>query len=328
MMITSLLLPMRKKEDPSRHRSSHRVQARNTVSISIHSYTRLASTLCGMNIMRPRFIPQTLFRRVFSSHPEAPLYRIIYFDSRGAAELTRYILAVAQVPYQDLRYPLQATATGFGVGGGGPSSASDDALSPQYLQDQKAGAFAVNMNKLPILQVLTPDGKAALATLGQSHAINRFLAERHGLMGQQDPDKKSIQSAQIDAIYESVRDIRGEFLRVKRTNPRDRSKWIENSLSEHCSKLEASLPPLRKGSDGSSRNSWIMGFLSLADIAVFSLLGTGTSVMSGSLVTALDDMDPTAAFSQDCPRLRASVQAIQALPAVQSWHAKRPDTFS
>jgi len=294
--------------------------------------------------MRPRYcIPRKFFRRAFSSssssaNPDAPLYRLIYFDSRGAAELTRYILAVVQAPYQDLRYPLRATAKGFGVGSSSPSSnnTSEDGTlsSPQYLQDQKAGAFVVNMSKLPILQVLTPDGKAALATLGQSHAINRFLADRHGLMGEEEEeeeedyiDKKIMQRAQIDAIYESVRDIRGDFLRVKRTNPRERSKWMENSLPDHCSKLEASFPPLRKGSDNSS-NPWIMGFCSLADIAVFSLLGTATSPMSGSLVTALDDMDPTAAFARDCPRLRASVQAMQALPAIQTWHTKRPDTFS
>ena len=290
--------------------------------------------------MRPTYcIPPKFFRRAFSSspssaNPEAPLYRLVYFDSRGAAELTRYILAVVQAPYQDLRYPLRATATGFGVGSSSPApnNASEDGTlsSPQYLQDQKAGAFVVNMSKLPILQVLTPDGKAALATLGQSHAINRFLADRHGLMGKDEEDyldQKIIQRAQIDAIYESVRDIRADFLRVKRTNPRERSKWMEYSLPDHCSKLEASFPPLRKGSENSS-NPWIMGFCSLADIAVFSLLGTATSVVSGSLVTALDDMDPTSAFAKDCPRLRASVQAMQALPAIRTWHTRRPDTFS
>jgi glutathione S-transferase len=259
-----------------------------------------------------------------------PLYRLIYFDSRGAAELTRYLLAVCAVPYDDLRYPLHATAQGFGVSTTTTTSSAD---GPDFLRDQAAGAFAVNRGQLPVLQVLTPDGRAAVATLGQSHAINRFLAERHAWFG-----STAVERAQMDALYESVRDIRSDFLRAKRKSPT--AQWIQERLPEHCQRLEASLPRLPSvvaggGAESSPPDSspWLTGTAqpSLADVALYALLGTATSPVSGSLVGALDNADPTSAYSKgntDCPRLARSVRAFQALPAVQSWEATRPDTFS
>lgn len=254
-----------------------------------------------------------------------PLYRLIYFDSRGAAELTRYLLAACAVPYDDLRYPLHATAQGFGVSGNNNNDSND---GPDFLRDQAAGAFAVNRGQLPVLQVLTPDGRAAVATLGQSHAINRFLAERHACFG-----SNAVERAQMDALYESVRDIRSDFLRAKRKSLT--TQWIEDRLPDHCQRLEASLPLLPSLGGGSAESSppdsspWLTGtaYPSLADVALYALLGTATSPVSGSLVGALDNEDPTSTYSK-CPRLARSVRAFQALPAVQTWEATRPDTFS
>ena len=245
-----------------------------------------------------------------------PLYRLVYFDSRGAAELTRYLLAVVEAPYDDVRFPLRATAQDFGIG------SSDD-----FVRHQRAGAFAANCNQLPVLQVLTADGQAAVATLGQSHAINRFLAERHGAFG-----RTSVERAQMDAVYEAVRDIKSEFLRVKRDTPAGRMKWVTKKLPEHLQTLEASLPPIRRraANDDSGNNpSWLFEGKqpSLADVAVYALVGKAASTSTGSIVTGLDDLDPTPTLT-DCPRLSAAVRAMDALPAVQSWHARRPDTFS
>lgn len=247
----------------------------------------------------------------YSSTQTPPLYRLVYFNSRGAAELTRYLLAVVQAPYDDVRYPLHATAAGFGG-------------DKQFQHDKKSGAFRCNMDKLPVLQVLTPDGQAAVVTLGQSHATNRFLAERHGLWGDD-----LVQRAQMDAVYESVRDVRSDFLRTKR-RPNQRTTWVKETLPLHCQRLEASLPNATTNNDNNNKSAWIFGGPepSLADVAIFSLLGTATSTTSGSLVTALDDLDPRPAFWETCPRLTASIQAMHAMPAIQTWHATRPDTFS
>jgi glutathione S-transferase len=201
---------------------------------------------------------------------------------------------------------MQARSAGFGV-------------SKEFLRDKEAGAFAVNRNQLPILQILTPDGKRAVATLGQSHAINRFIAEQHAMLGQ-----NAIERAQIDAIYESVRDIKSDFLRMKRDHPEQRLSWMNDILPEHCQSLEASLPPLQSQS---SSPFLLQGTTpSLADVAVIALLGTATSTITGALVTALDDLDPTPAYITTCSRLSSSVNALQQI--LQTWYKRRPDTFS
>jgi len=235
---------------------------------------------------------------------KTPLYRLIYFNSRGAVELTRYLLVAVEAPYDDMRYPLQASSKGFGI------SADGD-----FLAHQQAGHFDVNMGSLPILQVLTSDGKAAIATLGQSHAINRFLAERHGYFGQD-----LVERAQIDSFYESIRDTRSSYLSSKRKSSSE--AWLEEKLPEYCTKLEKSLPPSR------SDVPWLIGkSTSLADIAVYSLLGTATSAVTGDRVSGLDGFDPSGALKV-APRLEASIQAVSELSSIQRWERERPDTFS
>ena len=39
--------------------------------------------------------------------PALPRLKLLYFDARGLAETTRYMLAWAHVPYEDVRYPLR-----------------------------------------------------------------------------------------------------------------------------------------------------------------------------------------------------------------------------
>ena len=74
------------------------------------------------------------------------LYRLVYFNLRGAAEPTRYLLALAEAPFDDFRYPMIASGKGFGV---------DD----NFLRDKKAGHFGINMDRLPIMQILSKEGK-------------------------------------------------------------------------------------------------------------------------------------------------------------------------
>ena len=233
---------------------------------------------------------------------------MIYFNSRGAAELTRYLLAALEIPYDNMRYPLQASASGFGV-------------TADFVEHQQAGHFAVNMGQLPVLQILTPDGKAAVATLGQSHAMNRFLAKEHGLLG-----ATSLEGARIDAFYEAVRDVRSSYLQSKKNGTKQ--KWLNEELPPLCEKLEGSLLPVPKPKDIST-HPWLIGTTtSLADISLYSLLGTTTSLVSGSFISAFDGFDPLSSYETTCPRLTASVQAVAKLKGIQAWEERRPDTFS
>ena len=247
-----------------------------------------------------------------------PSYRLVYFNTRGVVEHIRLLLAASGAQWQDVRYPMGIGAAGF-------------TLDAQYVNDRDAGAFKVNMDQLPVCIIQEADGTSR--TLGQSHAIARYIAQRHGLMG-----ADAMQAAEIDCLYECIRDIKQQWLKVKSTpdapdsppgaaRREAKQAWWASGLPDVCLKLEAAATAVRP--DGGS--PWLVGDrVSLADIGLYHALGTTTSLITGSTVSFMDNEGPNveAAFVRACPRLVASVQAVGALPAVQAWEEQRPDTFS
>ncbi|XP_036381790.1 hematopoietic prostaglandin D synthase-like [Megalops cyprinoides] len=95
-------------------------------------------------------------------------YKLTYFNMRGRAELSRYILAYAGIPFKDQRVEWKDW----------PS------IKPSFPLEQ-----------LPVLEV---EG----GLLNQSLAIARFLAKEAGLAGQ-----GRLQEAQADAIVDSLNDF-------------------------------------------------------------------------------------------------------------------------
>ncbi|KAJ8262722.1 hypothetical protein COCON_G00151790 [Conger conger] len=95
-------------------------------------------------------------------------YKLIYFNMRGRAELSRYILACAEIPFQDDRVEWKDW----------PS------LKPSF-----------PLQQLPVLEV---EG----VELNQSLAIARFFAKEAGLAG-----NSRLEEAQADALVESLNDF-------------------------------------------------------------------------------------------------------------------------
>ena len=124
----------------------------------------------------------------------AAAYRLVYFNSRGAAEPIRLLLVLSGAAWEDVRYPLGAAALGF-------------SLDHQYIRDREDGSFAANMGSLPILSVREANG--ATYTLGQSHTISRFLATRHSLTG-----STQLEVAAVDCICKCVRDVKQRWFSV------------------------------------------------------------------------------------------------------------------
>ena len=79
-------------------------------------------------------------------------------------------------------------------------------ICEQHGVDKEAGMFDANLKRLPVLEV---QGEM----IGQSRAIERFVAKDLGLMG-----KGKIDEAKIDAICEHVRDLRDAYQKA-RGNP-------------------------------------------------------------------------------------------------------------
>jgi hypothetical protein len=82
---------------------------------------------------------------------------------------------------------------------------------------QSARDFAVNMDRAPVL-LYTEAGTTT--TIGQSKAIERFVARKLGLYG-----SNEIESALIDIICEHIRDIKQKYSDVKTGKKMKTNSW-------------------------------------------------------------------------------------------------------
>mmetsp|Transcript_22913 Transcript_22913/g.73675 ORF Transcript_22913/g.73675 Transcript_22913/m.73675 type:complete len:305 (+) Transcript_22913:66-980(+) len=256
-----------------------------------------------------------------------PQYRLLYFNLRGIVEGVRLLLALAEIRYEDWRYPMRASGRGFGV-------------DRAFLRDQENGIFKSNMNSLPILEIVENDGGWQL---GQSGAILRYLAAKHGKFGKTERDR-----AQIDAVLEHVREIQQKWYKAKR-RPSTTQKQMISSLgacvgydnddaertvvSDKLTFLDDDLPKLLKTMENAVPTNplpWLVGIdPSVADVAVYHLLATPETIITGNTASFFDgDRDRVRAALARAPRLRACVSAFSKLPTIQHWEANRPDTFA
>jgi len=215
-------------------------------------------------------------------------YTLRYFDARGAAEVSRILFAVAGVEYDDHRY-------GFTFGVPGDFSTIS---RPAYDADKANGVFDQNLGRVPLLEV---DGVG----IGQSKAIERFLARRFGLFGTSD-----IETAQIDAIAEHVRDIKDAWRKTQALKDTEKqeatAKWFAEDLPGWFGKLEKVV-----GANGVAVGTKT----SLADIALWSLAAD-----------SFPDKDAAAAAIAPHPKLVLIRDHVAALPGLQGWLQKRPLT--
>ena len=210
-----------------------------------------------------------------------------YFDARGAAEVIRTIFAAANVDYEDYRYT-------FSMDGPKPQ------ICEQHGVDKEAGMFDANLKRLPVLEV---QGEM----IGQSRAIERFVAKDLGLMG-----KGKIDEAKIDAICEHVRDLRDAYQKA-RGNPfapptpeieEAMAKWYDETMKTWMGKLESVVG-----------DQWCVGKkMSLADIVLYV-----------ALTQAFSDAEKAAASYVDCPKVSAIVDNVGENAGIQKWLETRPE---
>merc|ERR1712168_1480039 len=104
-----------------------------------------------------------------------PSYKLIYFESKGRAELTRCMFAYGDIQYTDERFP-----------------------RAEWPEKKKSMPFS----KLPILMV---DDKP----LPQSKAIARYVAKEVGLV-----PEDNLQAAYCDAMVDTLDDVMTAWSKV------------------------------------------------------------------------------------------------------------------
>ena len=123
--------------------------------------------------------------------------KLTYFNGKGNAEVSRMILHLAQVDFEDVR-----AGKHF-----------------EWQTAKEAGLYGANLNRLP---VLTWDG----IEIGQTKAIERFLAKRYGMLGTHD-----VETAQIEAVVEHVTDVRMALRDIKARREKGSSE-LNEALAE------------------------------------------------------------------------------------------------
>ena len=231
-----------------------------------------------------------------------PHLKLIYFDARGLAETTRYMLAWAQVDYEDYRFP-------FSFGTPGDFSTVQ---RPEFEAAQANGDFVAGMDKVPLLEVSCPHtgssstrlcphaaGGKRVVRLAQSKVIERYVARLVGLAGGTD-----LEQAQIEAVAEHVRDIKQAYQKVRQGTEAEKDAWFATTLVEHSAKLEAALP-FCVASDN----------LTLAHFAIYTFY-----------TQFFDRAEEAQATLQHCPQLTRICNLVRSHPEVAAWEARRPVT--
>jgi len=226
-------------------------------------------------------------------------YELVYFDIRGLAETARFLFKIANVPFTDTRLSLN-----FGTPGD-----FSTITRPEFDAMKAAGELDVSLGKVPLLLV---NG----VRIGQSKAIERFLAKEFGMMG-----STNLEAAMIDQLVCSIQDAKDAYQKVKRESAaleqeaKDAAMaaWFSESLPEWVEKIEKSLPAGQPG-------PWLVGSsVSYADVSWYAFLRAPSGYF--------DNTEGALAALASGPRISAAAEACSEIPELQEWIASRPPSM-
>ena len=224
----------------------------------------------------------------------ASQYRLRYFDIKGAAETSRILFALGGEEYNDDRFAIdQATFS-----------------SPTFQEAKDSGELKMNLNKAPVL--ITPSG----VTIGQSKAIERYLARRFGLMGENAEDE-----AMIDCVAEHCRDVKdaamrkgfSKFAKGKTDEEKAelRKEWFESDMPTMLGKIEDVVT--ETGSQGYAYGK----STSYADAVIWALLRDCMAA----------DLEDTTKAAEKCTALNAIAEQLAANDGVAKYLKERPESM-
>jgi prostaglandin-H2 D-isomerase / glutathione transferase len=219
--------------------------------------------------------------------------KLVYFNGRGLAEVSRLLLALGGEDYNDFRYPLEII-----------DWKTHNMVKDEFDTAKKENKLLSSLNKVPFLEV---DG----TIIPQSKSIERYLARRYNLMGDTD-----LESARIDSICECIRDFKDLYQRVRKTTEEEREEslriWFNETLVEKLDLLENIV-----GLDmdlGDVLYS-VGNKLSLADVVIFAFI-----------TQFFDDKVSARNAMRNSPKLKTIVDTLDTNSKIMNWIEKRPET--
>jgi glutathione S-transferase len=213
------------------------------------------------------------------------LHVLTYFNVRGRGELIRLLFHAAGIPFTDNRLRLA-----------------------DFKVEQANGMFP--SGQVPVLDV---DGKAHFS---QSYAIAMYAASIAGLLPVADLDR-----LRCDMILLNTEDVRAKFVAIRYSGLTGDAR-----LARYYDYYNSTLPPLlsRFEKELGDHEYFIGGSLSLADVAVFNMIGYLT--FPACEVQAASD--EARALQANClcsfAGLIGLVARVAAVPGIAKWLRERP----
>lgn len=213
--------------------------------------------------------------------------KLVYFNGRGFAETSRLILALKNIDYEDFRYPIEII-----------DWKTHNIIKKEFDEDKQNGKLKGSLNKLPYLLV---NGNI----IPQSKAIERYLAEKYGMMG-----SNAIDKAKIDSICECVRDFKDLYQSVRRLGEDKKkegmNKWFSETLPEKMGLLENIV---------GDECHCVGNNDSLADIVLYSFI-----------TQFFDEKEKAMSTLDKCPKILGIVKNIASNSNIKKWLSTRPNT--
>ncbi|CAF2074680.1 unnamed protein product [Rotaria magnacalcarata] len=209
----------------------------------------------------------------------SPAYRLIYFTIRGFGETSRMLFKAAGQKFEDSRYALKFIDGKF--------------LHPEFNANKSKYIY----EKVPVLEI---DG--GKYTIAQSKAIERFLARRFNMLGNND-----IEAALIDAAGEQITDTKQAYNKSKAAGADNVKTFFEEDLRKTFLAFE-------KQASKDQSGYWIGSRLSLFDIQLYNL------------IHFFDDQQSVQKSLEGCSALKSIHDKVEQTPAIKKWLAERPQT--
>lgn len=92
--------------------------------------------------------------------------KLVYFDAKGVVEMSRIMMKIGNLEFEDTRFTIKSKeAGGF--------------ETPEFAVAKTNGDLKANMDRAPVLMV-------GDTSIGQSKAIERYVAKKCNMMGSND----------------------------------------------------------------------------------------------------------------------------------------------
>jgi Glutathione S-transferase, N-terminal domain len=126
-------------------------------------------------------VASTVLFSTKSSLSSSKKIRLVYFDAKGVVEMTRIMLKIGGLEFDDARFSINVKE------GGGFET-------PEFAISKTAGELMANMDRAPVLQV-------GDVSIGQSKAIERYVAKKCNMMGNGDEVSSPIRGLQLFPLF-------------------------------------------------------------------------------------------------------------------------------